>query len=153
MNIGMVFAVIFTIIVLSFLIIFWSDSITKFICLSSDAQIQKTIDDLKGIVEDLRYTSEGSSRRFELHIPLDTKLCFVNPKDTKRNPTYHWEPDPVFEKMIATNGYNIWYTSCSGSGGEKIKSIKTKYNFCSFSGDTIYFENKGYFIQVSMVYY
>lgn len=151
MNVGMVFAVIFTVILISFLLVFWSGGITRFLCLSSDAQTHKVIKDMEVMVEELGYTAEGSAKRLQLRLPSETRFCFVDPDNPSGSPSKGWESDPVYEKIIKEKGYNLWYFYCSGRNGYKLPGLRVKYNFCSVSGDVLFFENMGLYIEVSLL--
>jgi hypothetical protein len=151
MNIGMVFAVIFTVILISFLLIFWSGGLTRFLCLSSDAQTHKVVSDIKRLSEELGYTSEGSAKRFQLGLPSETRFCFVNPENPSSNPSRGWDSDPVYEAIIKENRYNLWYYYCSGKNGVRIPNLRAKYNFCSGSGDVVFFENMGLYVEISLL--
>jgi len=143
MNIGMVFAIIFAVIVLGFVIVFGWQQIVNIMCLGNEAQTGKAIKDLETSAQSLYGKALGSSSVFKLAIPGDSKFCFINSSNPRSNPGGGWRPDPVIERMIENNGYNLWYSHCSGQSGYEINHLLVSENFCVRSGAELYLENIG----------
>lgn len=149
MGVGMVFGIIFAIVVMIMLIVFGADIISTIFGMGSDAQLVKTIKNMQTVVDDLYYLPSGSGDYFTLNIPRDTKLCFVN--TTHPEPVYYadpkktWDPDIVFQRIIKEEGYNIWYETSSGKSGGEIRrlSIAEGKSFCAVPGMEIYLQNVG----------
>jgi len=149
MNAGMVFVIIFAIVVMGLVLVFGANQIINIFCFANDAQTSKTIKDLKTEVDNLYILSEGSSKLFDLLIPSDAEFCFVNPSSPEANPMKGWKPDPVVLSFITENDYNLWYTHCSGKNGYNIAHLMPPENFCVKSGTTLYMENKGMYVEIT----
>lgn len=151
MSVGMIFGIIFTIIVISLLLVFGNRAISFIFCYSSDAQVSRTILSLESTVDDLYTLTEGNSNVFNLNIPGGTLVCFVNPNDPSPNLRGDWNPDPVYQTIISEDGYTIWYEHCSGKSGRVIEYLLPKENFCAGPGTGIYLENKGTWVEASKI--
>ncbi len=149
MNVGMVFMVIFTIVVIGLVLVFGMGQIINIFCLANEAQTIKAIKDLENEVDNLYILAEGASKQFDLGIPSDAEFCFVNPSNPEANILKGWDPDPVIVSLITENGYNLWYTHCTGQNGYKIPYLSPKDNFCVKSGVIFYMENKGIYVDIT----
>jgi hypothetical protein len=159
LSVGMVFALIFTIIVIGLLLTFGMDSIIRFFCFANDAQTTSVIKKLEIAVDSLYEKSEGSSLLFKLKLPSNAKLCFVNASNPSSrfhtDPVKTWNPDITIQDMIKENGYNLWFFHCSGQSGYKItcknspQCFQPSDNFCATSGSELYLVNKGEWIEVT----
>ena len=156
MNVGMVFAMIFALIMIAMILVFGIGGIGNIFCLSSDAQVASTIKDLESMVEQTYVLSEGSSRVFDLVLPGDAKFCFVNTEDPGEpgaylNPEHDWVPEEAYSTIIRERGYNLWYTQCSGRDGYKLEhlGVRDAKSFCVAGGDSLYLLNKGLYVEVS----
>lgn len=156
MNAGMVFALIFTVIVIGLVLVFGLGQMGSLFCMSSDAQVGKSMTDLETVASEVYNLAEGSSRVFRISLPGDSKLCFVDPEGTgiqlytAADSWKNWVPDPVYESIIQEKGYNIWYEMCSGKGGKTLSYVKVPKNFCVIGGKSIYLENKGLWVEISV---
>ena len=155
MNVGMVFAMIFTLLVIGFLLIFGSGQISKMFGLSYEAQVQKTIKDIEKKVQDLYTLSEGSTLPYNLALPQGTKICFVNPEDPSprfySDPVETWDPDRWEQDMIKSKGYNIWYylPNSDAGYGYTINHLRpARDSFCSKFGRRVFFINTGLWVEV-----
>jgi len=154
MGIGMVFGIIFAIVVMGMILVFGTDAIISIFCMGSDAQTQKTIKNLQTMVDDLYVLPSGSGDYFTLNLPKDSKLCFVN--TTHPGPVFYpdplktWDPDVVYQRIITEEGYNIWYHHCGGQSGGTIDNlyINPDKNFCAKPGMKIYLENVGRWVAI-----
>lgn len=148
MSVGMIFGMIFAIIVMSMLIAFGADILGILFGMGSDAQLMKSIKNMETVVDDL-YHYPGNTEYFTLNIPKDAKLCFVNTSNPE--PVYYpdpkktWDPDIVYQRIIREEGYNIWYETSSGKSGGEIKrlSIAEGKSFCAVPGMELYLQNVG----------
>jgi hypothetical protein len=156
MSVGMIFGIIFAILVMGMLLVFGSDVIVIIFCMGSDAQTQKTIQNLQTFVDDLYLLPSGSGDYFTLNIPKDSKLCFVNTSYPEPvfypDPLKTWDPDRVYQRIIKDEGYNIWYHHCSGQSGGKIDHLYigsgNSKNFCARPGMKLYLENVGRWVAI-----
>ena len=152
MNVGMVFAMIFAIIVIMLFFIYGFDAIQNFTCVGNEAKVSKSLNDLKSVVDDLYLQAEGSSNEFRLNLPADAEFCFVNPASPERNPTGGWTEDDVIINYIRNEyangvGYTLYYAHCSGKDFYELKRIQPASNFCIQSG-RLYLENQGFYVSV-----
>ena len=157
MDAGQVFGLIFTLILVAFLLVFGFNQIRDFFCLGSDAQVFKQVKDLEVVVEDLYTKTEGSSVPVDMRIPSDGSICFLNIDDYSRNFAYGWDPSPYIISEILNNPRhqdyqsNLWVKKCGGEEAYKIANLKSSVNFCTAKGDEIFLENKGFYVEVSRV--
>ncbi len=146
MSVGMVFALIFTVIVIFFVLLFGSGIINNIFCFGNNAQMKKSLEDIQDIVENRIYPkSQGSSETYKLNVPGDIKFCFINPSNPEDNLAGDWVPERIYQNLIKEHGYNVWIYMCGGQKGYTIKHlfISPDKNFCAKSGDTLYIENQG----------
>ncbi len=154
MGVGMVFGIIFAVLVISMLFVFGSDAIMGIFCMGSDAQVQKAIQNMQTFVDDLYVLPSGSGDYFTIGIPKDYKLCFVNSTDPKAviypDPQKSWNPDRVYQRIITEEGYNVWYSHCRGESGTMIEHlfINPDRNFCAKPGSRIYLQNVGRWVTI-----
>jgi len=155
MSVGMIFAIIFAIFVMGLILVFGSSAITDLFCMGNDAQVQKSINDLQNLIDELYILPSGSGDFFTFNIPKYSKICLVNSSDPKPvaypNQFKNWEPDPVYQKIIKEKGYNIWFHQCSGQFGGKIEHIfiPSDRNFCAIPGTEIYLQNAGRWVTIA----
>lgn len=156
MNVGMVFAIIFAMIMIAMILVFGIGQIGNVFCLSSDAQVAGSIRDLEAMVEEVYVMSEGSSRVFDVRLPGGSQLCFVDPQDPGTNQfagqeaVHNWIADPAYEAIIEDYGYNLWYTQCSGKSGYQFEHLQVsgRGSFCVDGGDSLYLANRGRYVEV-----
>lgn len=156
MSVGMIFGIIFAILVMVMILVFGSDVIVSIFCMGNDAQTQKTIQNLQTFVDNLYLLPSGSGDYFTLNLPRDSKICFVN--TTYPGPVFYpdplktWDPDKVYQRIIKEEGYNIWYHHCSGQSGGKIDHLyigkEDTKNFCAKPGMKLYLENVGRWVAI-----
>jgi len=156
MDVGLVFGIIFAIILIGAVFVYGFDLIKGFFCTGSDAQTLKAVKDLEVSVKDLYALSEGSTLPFKLHLPGDAKICFINPDDLSPNIPKGWNPDSTLMELLNTSGTsfyrsNLWIEKCSEKIGYKIPHLLPAYNFCATQGDELFLENKGYWVEVSLI--
>lgn len=155
MSVGMVFGIIFAIMVIGMILVFGADVTNIIFCTGNDAQIQKTIKNMQSVVEDIYVMPSGSGDWFTINIPKNFKICFVNSTDPR--PVFHpdqqmnWDPDRVYQRIIQDEGYNIWFKHCGGESGGEIKHlfISPEKNFCAKPGQRLYLENTGRWVAIT----
>jgi len=154
MSVGMVFALIFTIVLMAFVILFGWDAVTRLLCFGENSKVQKSIDQIKDLVENHVYPkSKGFSEIYELNVPEGTRFCFVNSTDPRPNILGNWEPDTIYQNMIKENKYTLWVKHCGGQSGYRIDHlyIPPDRNFCVKTGARLYFENHGRYVTVEVM--
>ncbi len=157
MNVDMVFAIIFTIILVGFLFSLGMDQIIAIFGVSGQAQVQSAVKNIEKISEELYHLAEGSSNTYALSIPSGRRICFLKSADPSPNPSRGWNPEKhIYDNLIMDSssqyfGSNIWiYFTQTKQEGYKIPNLEPVYNFCAPSGTTLYFENKGVFVSIEM---
>ena len=152
MNIGMVFGIIFAIIVVGFVFAFAVPLMMDTGCNQEQLQLASALNDLDSKISAFYLHSEGSMTDHTLNIPGNVKICFINP-DYPDNPSENLVFDPAVKTIISDSGkrFNVWYTYCDGENGEKIDYlfIEPGQGFCIQGTDKIWLENKGNLVKVS----
>ena len=152
MNTGMVFGIIFAILVIGMLFVFGIDQIANIFCVSNVAQTNKAVSDLENAVENVFNLAEGSAMPFKVSIPRNAEICFVNYSNPV--PMNTWNPDPdmynIISNRITANRFNIWikYGCGTSDTGSKISYLRVSENFCAGLGTDLYLENKGYHVAI-----
>lgn len=163
MNTGMIFAMIFTVIIIGFILAVGFGQIQDFFCLGSNAQANNAILGIESIVEEVFVMAAGSGKTYPLSLPADVKVCFVNTNDPSPVPytdrTLTWNPDLlILEEMLEnpkSPSYksNLWIYLCGSPLGEgyKMSYLSPSKSFCAKKGTQLYIENKGAFVDISPV--
>jgi hypothetical protein len=152
MNTGLVFGIIFAIIIIAMLLVFGLEQIVNIFCISNIAQTDKAAKDLEHEVENVYNLAEGSMVPFKVAIPRNAKLCLIDPDDP--SPQNSWVPHPdLYDSMkyeIENKRYNVWliYGCGTNDKGYKINYLETTENFCVKGGTELYVENKGYHVAI-----
>ena len=97
MNVGMIFAIIFTVIVIVFLLTGGMKMITDLLGLGEEAQIKAQIDNLRNTVgREVYWLPIGGSKPFEFSLtPGTDRVCFFDYIDPVSNPEKGWEGNNV----------------------------------------------------------
>ena len=149
----MVFAMVFTIIVMGLILVFGFDQIISIFNLGGQAQCQSVIKKIDKQVQSVYSYATGSGVPVKINIPDNCRICFVNSTDpsermyTDKDKT--WNPDIVYQKLIEEKGYNIWWEYSGNKGGYTIKHLAVKKSFCVKRNQKIYIENLGRSVGVS----
>ena len=160
MQVGMVFALIFAIIMIGFIFIFGLPQIGSLISIGTQAQVNKMIKDIDSKVDDLYWNANyGSSEIIQITLPSDVRFCFIDPTsiETLKNEYYTqewrtWRQDDAIKVMIVNEGYNLWYYKDDEQNGYKVNRLKPDgRNFCVMSGMELYMENKGSYVGISLM--
>ena len=141
MSVGMIFMLIFAVIVVSFLIFFGY----------GDAQVQKSYKTLEDSVESMYRKTKGSSEMLEVSIPSSTMICFVNSTDPRPNVLGGWLPDSDVQDIISVKGYNAWIKFCRGEEGYVMDRIRVSESFCITSHNEVYIENTGSHVEIELL--
>ncbi|RLI96668.1 MAG: hypothetical protein DRO99_04090 [Candidatus Aenigmatarchaeota archaeon] len=152
METGMVFGIIFAIIMIALLLVFGMDQIVNIFCVSNTAQTNKAVKDLENAVEDVFHLAEGSAMPFKIAIPRNAELCLINYSNP--SPMNNWNPDPdmynIIRNRIQANQYNVWINYGCGTHepGYRISYLRVSENFCVGLGEELYIENKGHYVSI-----
>jgi hypothetical protein len=157
---GMLFAMIFTIIIIGFIFAVGFSQIQDFFCLGSNVQTRKAVKDIESIVDEVFVLAAGSAKTYSLSLPSGAKICFVN-KDypgpqPNPDPATNWNPDRLVLENFLENpnspqyGSNLWIYFCGNPLGEgyKMKYLSPSKSFCAVSGHKLFLENKGSFVNI-----
>ncbi len=152
MQVGMVFGIIFALIVMAMVLTFGSGMIADMMCMGSLGQTNKAIEDMADAVSRVHSLDEGSSSPFDVSLPSSARVCFVDPEDPSPSITGGWMPDPglFIEEEIQANGYNIWleYNCGESDRGFSMRYLETESNFCAERGDRLLLTNTGMTVSV-----
>ena len=152
MDTGLVFGIIFAIIIIALLLVFGIEQIVNIFCMGNIAQADKSVKDLENEVESVYNLAEGSARTFTVRIPGNARICLVNPDDP--SPMNSWAPDPdLYESIkysIESKQQNVWikYGCGTSDDGYRIRYLQVSENFCAGSGTELYVENRGYYVAI-----
>jgi len=149
MDMALVFGVIFSVIVIGFVIAFAVPLIMNSGCNQQQLQMSSVLNELKNKVSDVYLLSKDSTIQYTLNIPGSSKICFLD-ATADNNPTEGWNVDDTRRQMIKDSQYNVWYTDCSGEYGKSIAHLshETGKSFCMQTGK-IWLENIGSSVEVS----
>jgi hypothetical protein len=162
-NVGMVFAMIFVLIIIGFILAVGLDQILVLFDVGGQAQMTKAVKDLEKITEEVYLYSEGSSKTYMLSIPSSSRLCFVNKEDpgpqTYTEPERTWFPDKMVLEQFLKNpesqyyGSNIWMYKQGDEFGEgyEISHLSPAKSFCTRGGTKLFLVNKGYSVDISYI--
>ena len=104
MNVGMLFGIIFTIIVIAFVVFFGYEQISSFIGISSGASMSQQIEDFRDEVGNVNTLAMGSVKRFNFKVYAGVeRVCFVDSEDPSPEPSNDWNPDNIIERSIIIN--------------------------------------------------
>jgi hypothetical protein len=153
MEIGTVFGIIFTLILISTITVFGYFVITGIWENMELQQIDEAKVNLKETITDFRLTTgagsfpgDWSSMFFTMQIPASSEFCFVDPQDPSTHLPGNWEPSEFAQTLIESEEFNLWinYKYGASSIGEKVRymnvstdSSGNSENFCVQNGHEI----------------
>lgn len=148
MNVDLVFAMIFAVIVMAFVLVLGGDQISGFFCLSGDAQAASAVRDLQTEADNLYVLASGSSRDFEVRIPGDALLCVLDPDNPAPDVSRGWDPPESVQLILSTPDFaesrnNIWYKSCGSWQSLSAPRLRADRSFCVSGADSILLTNAG----------
>jgi len=160
---GMAIAIIFTLIVIGFLLVFGYQQISQWFIFQNQVQVMKVINDLEDTAKMTLDKSEGSTDTYTVKIPEAAGICFVDPKSpekriyTRDKTAQNWNPENIahVKTLIKNHGYNIFYFTDGGSkldgfemsGVSPGKTGGTSDNFCVKNGMKVKFTNVGLYVE------
>ena len=156
METGTVFAVIFTVILISALLVFGFNFIASLWEQHELQQMGQAVKDLQTTVNSWWITTgTGSVTTFDLQISESTTFCFVDRYDPSPNIQRGWDPNTIIQGMITEKTYNLWiyYQSGSKQIGKIINHLNASENFgnfCADNGAQLKLENIGMWVEVSI---
>jgi len=150
MNVGLVFGIIFTAIIIGFLLFFGFKYINEMFGVNCEAILGDQIIKLREQVGKTFQLSLGATQEFALTIPSCVeKICFVDPDHPG---SYgNWETNNVLTRMILQNRYNmIVFNKDQTFNGYVTDHLKTEDNFCVSSKQTLLLKNDGSFVIIKL---
>jgi hypothetical protein len=152
MNIGMIFALLGALILIAFLLVFGLGAIAGLFNVNEQAQVQKVVSDLEGVVEELYYRAPGNSVLTELRMPQGTSVCFVNSSERKVYPERWktWDPSQDIKYILKSHDFNIWYFWSTGNEPYNIEHLEVEESFCTIPGVEVYLENRGTYVSAEL---
>jgi hypothetical protein len=160
---GMAFAIVFTLIVMGFLLVFGYQQITQWFGFQEETQVMKVLKEMEEMARRNFDKSEGSTDIYRVRLPERAGICFVDPTGAKRiyergKTAQNWDPEnpDAVKVMMKNNGYNVFYYTESQAKleGYKIDILgpapdgRNVGNFCARNGMSIKFINQGLKVEV-----
>jgi|SRR3990172_2532244 len=147
MDVSLIFGIIFTLIVISLLLVFGGKQIADILGFGGQAQVLKSIDNLKNKIDYVYRLGDGSSDTFELSFPKEYRICFFNSSNPAdrfySEQSMTWDPDSTTRYSINRSQYNTWWYSGEDDRdgqGKRIPHLEmpTENNFCATGGKKVY---------------
>lgn len=162
MQAGLVFGLIFALILMAFIFVFAADQITLMLCTGSNAQVTKNVLEFEKVARDVLAATESSTDVFDVKIPEYSKICFVNHSNPSTNQAGDWwiDPETLIDVEIMQSNYTVWVESNCGTFGQgkRIPYIEAAYsgggpnkNFCAGPGDRLLLTSKGYSVGIDKI--
>lgn len=160
MDVSLVFAMIFAIIVIGLILVFGYQQIMNIFCFNGQAQIMKSVKDLENDVQNVYNLAEGASKLYSPNIPGGSSICIINTSDPSVNEAGKWLPNPdllpIITSKISISSANIWMNYNCGNQEQTYKiahlrptRLGNTGSFCVGSGEQIYIENAGDYVIAS----
>jgi len=159
MEVSTVFGVIFTLILISALLIFGFNFLSSIFQEQELNQISEAVDNFQATVTNFYYTTSGSpdgpssTSTYTLQIPSSSTFCFVDPLDPSPNIGLGWDPQGFTETIIEDEGYNLWiyYQNGASEVGRTLEhtNISSGSSFCIQDGDKLKLTNLGVWVELS----
>ncbi|MBU0898801.1 MAG: hypothetical protein KJ613_03220 [Nanoarchaeota archaeon] len=150
MNVGMVFGIIFAIIVMGFVIAFGLPMIMDAGCAQEQIKISSTLNDFEQKVNEVYSFSRGSVLPYSLSFS-GSKICFVDYENPGASSSTWAAPDSAVQGLIRGQNYTIWYSHCKGESGKEIEHLNVVDNFCFLGSGRVYLENMGTYVGISIL--
>ncbi len=152
MNVGMIFAIIFTVIVIVFLLTGGMKMITDLLGLGEEAQIKAQIDTLRNVVaSEVYWLPIEGSKPFEFSLtPGTDRVCFFNYLDPGANPEKGWEGNNVIEYQARMMNYTVYYFFKDGNeNGYAIEKAMVTESFCTKSPMDLMLISRGRHVEIA----
>lgn len=153
MNVGLVFGIIFAIIVMGFTLFFGFKYINEVMSLSCESQMGQQVTNLENGVESTLALSMDSVQKLKIIIPACIeKMCFVDPDYPElESAEGGWAPDGFLTDFISRYKYNVVIIKSSGQiDGYEIDKFKPYINFCLTSTKTANLRNTGTIVEITL---
>lgn len=150
MEVGLVFTIIFVVIVIVFLLTIGADQIMKIFGLGEDAQIANTVNKLQDSIESVYWSAIGSTQPFEFGFTAGMdSACFLDAADPSANPELGWVGDPLVESLIKANNYTVVvFKKNREYSGFHLEKARPSQNFCIGVAKDINLLNMGTWVDI-----
>ncbi|NOX71377.1 MAG: hypothetical protein GXO64_01630 [Candidatus Micrarchaeota archaeon] len=151
MNVNMIFALLFAIIIIMVVLFFGTRQMGDLTNINTQTAFYNKLNKFDDAVSSVATMSMGSEQKFEFTVPSTVeKICFVDRNNPDSNPTENWELDNIVERLITNNDYNllVYEKDKNVPIGRKIDYLVPDENFCITSGKTLWLENKGRVVSI-----
>ncbi len=149
MNVGLVFGIIFAIIVMGFLLFFGYSRIIEILELNEDVLIKKQMTDLEKTADRVFEMSMGTTQDFDFKFyKTINNVCFIDPENPDSNQAMGWELDDYLKKLIDDGKYNMIIFINDMPDGNNITHVLPLENFCIDKPGKLWLENKGTYVDI-----
>lgn len=152
MEVGMVFAIIFSVIVIVFLLTGGMKMITDFLGFGEGAQIEAGIRELRNVAsKEVYWLPIGGSKPFEFTVtPGTDRVCFFDYLDPRANPERGWEGNNVIEYQVRQENYTVYLFMKNGNeNGYQIERARAEESFCIKSTQDIMLTSRGRYVEIA----
>ncbi|MBN2043270.1 MAG: hypothetical protein JW754_05715 [Candidatus Aenigmarchaeota archaeon] len=154
MNVGMLFGIIFAIIVIGFVLYFGYTYIGEYMSIQNEAGLMQQILRLDNAVDEVYNMAYESSKRFSLSLGEGKKVCFVDPQNPSSNPDGGWETNEVLTRMVSGNNHNVVILLPDGryDNGKEIEHLAPlrSSNFCVEGDSEFLLKNEGKYVSITI---
>lgn len=152
MNVGLIFGIIFAVIVMGFLLFFGIQYFGEMTEAACKSQLGKQITDLENSVRSTLSLSQGSVQKLRLMVPsCYEKICFVDPEHPDRYPEGDWDPEEHVKLIARDEGRNVVVYKSSGLvKGYTMDKLKAYVNFCVSSSKEVSLVNTGRQVEITL---
>jgi len=148
MNVGLVFGIIFAVILIGFVLFFGFNYINEMFDINCKATLGDQVIKIGEMTDKTSRLSLGAKQEYDLLIPpCVEEVCFVDYEDPS---SYgNWETNSVLTRLITENKYSLMIFDKDGTfEGYEVDHLKPDYNFCVSSKKTLLLTNDGPFVAV-----
>ncbi len=153
MNVGLIFGIIFAIIVMGMLIVFGMQNIGSVIEVSCESHIGQEMINIEKAVDKVRTFSQGSSIELIVLVPSCVeRVCFVDPQHPEiENKKGGWMTNDFISDLVSSNGHNVVLLKDDGSyDGYTVSKLRPVENFCITTKEKTVLRNMGSRIEISL---
>ncbi len=154
MNVGMLFGIIFSMIIIGFVLYFGYTYIGEYMDIQGDAGLMQQILRLDNAADEVYNMAFESSKRFSLSFSGGGKVCFVDPSNPSSNPDDGWETNEVLTRMVSGNNHNVVVLLPDGryDYGKEIEHLAPlrSSNFCVEGDSEFLLRNEGKYVSITV---
>ena len=152
MNVGLVFGIIFAVIVIGFILFFGIKYMGEMSETACKSQAGQQISNLEKAVKSTLALSQGSSQELRVILPnCYEKMCFVDTEHPESYPEGGWEPDERTKMMTYQEKKNVFLFKPNGVvEGWRIEKLKPHINFCMSSTKKVILRNTGSLVEIAL---